>query len=38
MKFYVDSADLAEIQNGSDPGLCDGVNTIHGVLTQLKHV
>jgi hypothetical protein len=38
MKIYVDSADLAEIRNGPDPGLCDGVNTIPvGVLTQLKN-
>lgn len=38
MNIYVDSADLAEIQNGPDPDLCDGVNTIPvGVLTQLKN-
>jgi hypothetical protein len=39
MKIYVDSTDLAKFQNGSDPDLCDGVNTIPGgVLTQLKYV
>jgi len=39
MKIYIDRADLAEIQNGPDPGPCDGVNTIPGgVLTQLKYV
>ncbi|MCW8830887.1 MAG: fructose-6-phosphate aldolase [Gammaproteobacteria bacterium] len=27
MKIYVDSADIAEIQNGLDLGLCDGVTT-----------
>ena len=27
MKIYVDSADMAEIQNGLDLGLCDGVTT-----------
>ena len=27
MKIYVDSADMAEIQNGLGLGLCDGVTT-----------
>jgi transaldolase len=27
MKIYVDSTDVAEIQNGLDLDLCDGVTT-----------